>query len=120
MDEDFVGSVNIEDSATEIDNLLDDLPPTPFDWDDRDHQDALDDYFLKNISEYRYLKKIDNAEGIHTLLGCAKSTQKACVESPTVRDWFVGKGILVVDCGCSQGCGKPSIVVDTLLPVLVL
>lgn len=53
MDANFVGDVNISDSSQEIDDLLVDLPPTPFDWDNREHQDSLDSYFLENITEYR-------------------------------------------------------------------
>lgn len=50
---DFMGDVDIGDTAGEIDDLLEDIPPTPFDWDDVDHQDSVDDFYLKNITDYR-------------------------------------------------------------------
>lgn len=54
VDQDFVGDVDIDESAAEIDDLLEDLPPTPFDWDNRTHQDALDEFYLKNVTDYRH------------------------------------------------------------------
>ena len=56
MDQDFVGDVETEEKGAEIDDLLADLPPEPFDWDNRTHQDSLDDYYLKNITEYRHAR----------------------------------------------------------------
>lgn len=53
VEQDFVGDVDIDESAEEIDQLLEDLPPTPFDWDNRTHQDSLDEYFLEDVEEYR-------------------------------------------------------------------
>lgn len=54
VDQDFVGDVGTDESTSEIDELLQDLPPTPFDWDNRTHQDALDDFFLEDVREYRW------------------------------------------------------------------
>lgn len=51
-----MGDVNIDDSAEEVDELLADAPPEPFDWDNRQHQDAVDSFYLKNVTEYRYKK----------------------------------------------------------------
>ncbi|CAM9938114.1 unnamed protein product, partial [Pylaiella littoralis] len=51
---DFMGDVNIDDSAEEVDELLADAPPEPFDWDNRQHQDAMDSFYLKNVTEYSW------------------------------------------------------------------
>ena len=49
----ITNGTNITESSAEITDLLNDLPPNPFDWDDRDHQDSLDDFYLSNVTEFR-------------------------------------------------------------------
>ena len=49
----ITSGTNVSESSAEITDLLNDLPPNPFDWDDRDHQDSLDDFYLSNVTEFR-------------------------------------------------------------------
>lgn len=53
VETDFVGDIDMSELSEEIDDLLVDMPPTPLDWDNRDHQDSVDNFYLNNVSGYR-------------------------------------------------------------------
>lgn len=53
VETDFVGDIDMSELSEEIDDLLEDMPPSPLVWDDRDHQDSVDSFYLNNVSGYR-------------------------------------------------------------------
>lgn len=50
----FTGGMNMEDYTVEMDELLMDMPPSPLNWDSRSDQDSVDNFYLYNVSEFRY------------------------------------------------------------------
>lgn len=45
--------VDIEAELDEINGLLNDMPPSPFDWDSRVDQDAIDRFYLSDGAGFR-------------------------------------------------------------------
>ncbi|CAM9207574.1 unnamed protein product [Ectocarpus sp. 8 AP-2014] len=54
VETDFVGDIDMSELSDEIDDLLEDMPPSPLDWDDKDHQDSVDSFYLNNVSGYSW------------------------------------------------------------------
>lgn len=50
---DVAGDVDVDGAVSAIDDLLAAMPPSPFNWDNRTHQDAVDDFYLYNVADIR-------------------------------------------------------------------